>query len=199
MKAMNDEKNKNIKGDFKITEFIVFIVRMASEWLTSFFKDCITKNENAKYTPPINPKLIIATSSSHTSRDIILKSILKSTHHSTNKKPTNLELIHRNEGMIIQVIYFLLNIMIRIFPIVGLLLLIPMIAMQLTDEVNWSFFDFLIMGIMLSITGLALGIIIKKIKYHKYRNIFIAIIIMIFVLIWAELGVGLFGTPFAGS
>ena len=53
------------------------------------------------------------------------------------------------------------------------------------------------MGIMLSITGLALGIIIKKIKYHKYRNIFIAIIIMIFVLIWAELGVGLFGTPFA--
>ena len=62
-----------------------------------------------------------------------------------------------------------------------------MIAMQLTDEVNWSFFDFLIMGIMLSITGLALGIIIKKIKYHKYRNIFIAIIIMIFLLIWAEL------------
>ena len=110
-----------------------------------------------------------------------------------------MELIHRNEGMIIQVIYFLLNIMIRIFPIIGLLLLIPMIAMQLTDEVNWSFFDFLIMGIMLSITGLALGIIIKKIKYHKYRNIFIAIILMIFLLIWAELGVGLFGTPFAGN
>tara|TARA_X000000950_G_scaffold268789_1_gene346707 strand:+ start:1988 stop:2146 length:159 start_codon:yes stop_codon:yes gene_type:complete len=52
---------------------------------------------------------------------------------------------------------------------------------------------------MLSIIGLALGIIIKKIKYYKYRNIFIAIIIMIFLLIWAELGVGLFGTPFAGN
>ena len=116
-----------------------------------------------------------------------------------SKNPTNLELIHIINGMIIHMLYFLLNIMIRIFPIVGLLLLIPMIAMQLTDEVNWSFFDFIIMGIMLSITGLALGIIIKKIKYHKYRNIFIAIIIMIFVLIWAELGVGLFGTPFAGS
>ena len=115
------------------------------------------------------------------------------------KNPTNVELIYRNESMRIQMLYFLLNMMIKIFPIVGLLLLIPMIAMQLTDEVNWSFFDFLIMGIMLSITGLALGIIIKKIKYHKYRNIFIAIIIMIFVLIWAELGVGLFGTPFAGS
>ena len=107
--------------------------------------------------------------------------------------------MYKNEGMKIQMLYFLLSMMNKIFPIVGFLLLIPMIAMQLTDEVNWSFFDFLIMGIMLSITGLALGIIIKKIKYHKYRNIFIAIIIMIFVLIWAELGVGLFGTPFAGS
>ena len=105
----------------------------------------------------------------------------------------------RNEGMIRQMLYFLLNIMIRILQIVGLLLLIPMIAMQLTDEVNWSFFDFIIMGIMLSITGLALGIIIKKVKYHNYRNIFIAIIIIIFLFIWAELGVGLFGTPFAGN
>ena len=96
-------------------------------------------------------------------------------------------------------VYFLFNMMIKILPIVGLLLSIPLIAMQLTDEVNWSFFDFIIMAIMLSITGLALGIIIKKIKYHKYRNIFIAIIIMIFLLIWAELGVGLFGTPFAGN
>ena len=96
-------------------------------------------------------------------------------------------------------VYFLFNMMIKILPIVGLLLSIPLIVMQLTDEVNWSFFDFIIMGIMLSITGLALGIITKKIKYYKYRNIFIAIIIMIFLLIWAELGVGLFGTPFAGN
>ena len=43
--------------------------------------------------------------------------------------------------------------MIIIFPIVGLLLLIPMIAMHFY-QVNWSFFDFLIMGIM-PITGLA--------------------------------------------
>ena len=48
MKAMNDDrKNKNIKGDFRMTMFIEFIVRMASEWLT-LFKDCITKKENAK-------------------------------------------------------------------------------------------------------------------------------------------------------
>tara|TARA_Y100001970_G_C13685504_1_gene579779 strand:+ start:180 stop:512 length:333 start_codon:yes stop_codon:yes gene_type:complete len=109
------------------------------------------------------------------------------------------ELIYRNEGMGIQMLYFLLKMIIKILPMVGLLLLIPIIAMLLTDEVNWSFFDFVIMGVMLSITGLAIGIIIKKIKYYKYRNIFITIIVMIFLLTWAELGVGLFGTPFAGD
>ena len=81
---MNDEKkNNNIKGDFKITLLITFIVLIASEALV-FFKDCITKNENAKYTPPINPKLIIATLSSHKSINIKLKSILKYIHHTTN-------------------------------------------------------------------------------------------------------------------
>ena len=96
-------------------------------------------------------------------------------------------------------LYLILNMMIKILSVVGLLLLIPMIAMQLRDEVNLSFFDFIIMGVMLSITSLTIGIIIKKINYFKYRNIFITMIVMIFFLIWAELEVGLFGTPFSGD
>ena len=88
---------------------------------------------------------------------------------------------------------------IRIFYIVGLLLLIPLIAMQLTNEVNWSFFDFIIMGGMLTITGLLIGRILKQFKPSKNRILLIAIIIVIFLLIWAELGVGIFGTRFAGD
>ncbi len=110
-----------------------------------------------------------------------------------------MELIYRNESMRKYAIYLVFDVMIKILPIVGFLLLIPLIAMQLTDEVNWSFFDFVIMGVMLFITALAIGIIIKMIKYSKYRNIFITMIVMIFLLIWVELGVGLFGTPFAGD
>ena len=94
-------------------------------------------------------------------------------------------------------IYF--NMMIKILPIVVLLLSIPLIAMQLTDEVNWSFFDFIIMGALLTITGLMIGIVLKKVKYYKYREVFIVIIVMMFLLIWAELAVRLFGTPFAGD
>ena len=71
--------------------------------------------------------------------------------------------------------------------------------MQLTDKFNWSFFDFIIVGVMLSITGIAIGFVIKKIKNYKNRNVFIIIILMIFFSIWAELGVGIFGTKLAGD
>ena len=54
--------------------------------------------------------------------------------------------------------------------------------MQLTDKFNWSFFDFIIVGVMISITGIAIGFVIKKIKNYKNRNVFIIIILMIFFL-----------------
>ena len=96
-------------------------------------------------------------------------------------------------------LYFLFNMMIRILYMVGLLLLIPLIAMQLTNEVNWSLFDFIIMGAMLTITGLLGEIIFKKVKKYKHRMAFYVVVAIIFQLIWAELAVGIFGTPFAGS
>ena len=88
---------------------------------------------------------------------------------------------------------------VRIFYIAGLLLLIPLIAMQFTNEVNWSLFDFIIMGAMLTIAVLLIGITLTKFKASKNRILLIAIIIAIFFLIWAELGVGIFGTIFAGN
>jgi len=89
--------------------------------------------------------------------------------------------------------------MIRILYIVGTILLIPLIAMQLTNEVNWSLFDFIIMGAMLTITGLLGEIIFKKVKKYKHRVAFYVVVAIIFLLIWAELAVGIFGTPFSGS
>ena len=89
--------------------------------------------------------------------------------------------------------------MIRILYIVGTILLIPLIAMQLTNEVNWSLFDFIIMGAMLTITGLLGEIIFKKVKKYNHRVALYVVVAIIFLLIWAELAVGIFGTPFAGS
>jgi uncharacterized protein YybS (DUF2232 family) len=82
---------------------------------------------------------------------------------------------------------------------VALLLLIPLVAMQFTNEVDWSLSDFVIMGILLLGTGLICEFVMRKVKKTEKRIAVIAIILVVFFLIWAELAVGIFGTPFAGS
>jgi hypothetical protein len=82
---------------------------------------------------------------------------------------------------------------------VGLLLLIPLIAMQFSNQVNWSLFDFAVMGTLLLGTGLLCELVLRKIKNLKHRLIICGIILIAFFFIWAELAVGIFGTPFAGS
>ena len=82
---------------------------------------------------------------------------------------------------------------------VALILCIPLVAMQFTNEVDWNWFDFLVMGILLLGTGLLCEFIMRKVKGLQNRLIVIVVILAVFFLIWAELAVGIFGTPFAGS
>ena len=89
--------------------------------------------------------------------------------------------------------------LIGIVLIVGLLLLIPFIAMQFTNEVKWDSRDFVIMGVLLLGTGLMCEFVMRKVKKTQHRVLLIAAILLALFLIWAELAVGIFGTPFAGS
>ncbi|MDX1941917.1 MAG: hypothetical protein SFU99_15250, partial [Saprospiraceae bacterium] len=77
--------------------------------------------------------------------------------------------------------------LIGIMLTVAILLLIPFIAMQFTDEVNWTLADFVIMGILLLGTGLACELVLRNIKNFERRFIIIAVILGVFFLIWAEL------------
>jgi hypothetical protein len=79
------------------------------------------------------------------------------------------------------------------------LLLIPFIAMQLGDQVNWTASDFLIMGGLLIGLGLMIDLIIRKVKTKNARIYLVIGILVLFLLVWAELAVGIFGTPFSGS
>lgn len=79
------------------------------------------------------------------------------------------------------------------------ILLIPLIAMQFTTEVDWSGADFLIMGLLLLGTGLMCELVMRKVKKREHRFLLIAVILAALFLIWAELAVGILGTPFAGS
>jgi len=86
-----------------------------------------------------------------------------------------------------------------ILAIVAALLSIPFIAMQFTDEVSWTIFDFLVMAILLLSTGLLFELAMRKITKNSHRIAAYIVILVAFLLIWAELAVGIFGTPFAGS
>lgn len=79
------------------------------------------------------------------------------------------------------------------------LLLIPLVAMLFTNEVNWSLFDFIVMGALLFGTGLACEFVLRKVRSTTARVLICAVVLIAFFLTWAELAVGIFGTSFAGS
>lgn len=64
---------------------------------------------------------------------------------------------------------------------------------------NWKLSDFLIMGLLLFSTGLSCEIVLRSVKSFKKRVVIFVVILFALLLIWAELAVGIFGTPFAGS
>lgn len=79
------------------------------------------------------------------------------------------------------------------------ILLIPLVAMLFTEEVNWTLSDFVVAGVLLFGTGFLCELVLRKVTKWNYRIGFIAVILFVLFLIWVELAVGIFGTPFAGS
>ena len=81
----------------------------------------------------------------------------------------------------------------------ALLLLLPALAMQLTPEVSWTAPDFAIMGTLLAAVGIGVEAAIRFLRTWTSRAIAIAAVFVMFMAVWVELAVGIFGTPFAGS
>lgn len=71
--------------------------------------------------------------------------------------------------------------------------------MQFTNEVAWSVIDFVVAGILLLGTGLAIEFVLRKVKNINHRIIICILILLALLLLWLELAVGLFGTPIAGN
>ena len=79
------------------------------------------------------------------------------------------------------------------------ILLVPLVAMQLTHEVNWTVGDFAVAGVLLMGTGLLFDLAARKIRTRRARLMSIGAIAFGFLFVWAELAVGIVGSPFAGS
>jgi len=79
-----------------------------------------------------------------------------------------------------------------------LVLLLPLIGVILFD-LDWNIFDFLIMGLLILFFIIAINLILNHLNSSKLRLILVLMLVILFLLIWAELAVGVFGTPFAGT
>ncbi|KQC32395.1 hypothetical protein AAU57_02915 [Nonlabens sp. YIK11] len=89
--------------------------------------------------------------------------------------------------------------LLRALLAVTIVLSIPLIAMQFTAEVNWSLFDFVVMGLMVFCLVIVLEFIRSRWRNKKQLIPFIILALAAFLLLWAELSVGIFGSPIAGS
>lgn len=82
--------------------------------------------------------------------------------------------------------------------VVALILMVPLVAMQFTDEVIWTPIDFTVAGVLLFSVGMAAHIIYRNVG-RPYRPAALFALAVVFFFVWAELAVGVFGSPFAGS
>ncbi|NNF33787.1 MAG: hypothetical protein HKN68_06745 [Saprospiraceae bacterium] len=77
--------------------------------------------------------------------------------------------------------------------VIASLLLIPLVAMQFTDEVKWDFSDFVIMGLVLTFIAGAYELIVRKSQKTNYKIAFGVGLLGAFLLFWVNGAVGIIG------
>jgi len=82
----------------------------------------------------------------------------------------------------------------RLFVIVTALLLLPLIAMQFSDEVNWNLVDFVVAGFLLAGIGILYELAARKTSNIEYRAAVGLALAGGLLLIWINLAVGIIGT-----
>lgn len=82
------------------------------------------------------------------------------------------------------------NSLVRVGIITAAILMIPLVAMQFSQEAQWGAFDFVAMGVVLFVMGTAFELLIRKFPKHK---VLVGIGVLLLTLyIWAEMAVGIF-------
>ena len=79
--------------------------------------------------------------------------------------------------------------------VAAFILLLPLLAMQMTDEMVWSMADFATAGVLLAGAGLTFGIGVRVARNATHRATIGLALVAALLLVWAELAVGVFGIP----
>lgn len=96
-----------------------------------------------------------------------------------NQDPTQLSALHRS---------------FRVAFISALFMLIPFTASLLSDEMDWSLFDYILIWTLLFLTGLTYSFITRNSKDAVYRLAVGLAVVSGLMLTWANVAVGLIGS-----
>lgn len=80
-----------------------------------------------------------------------------------------------------------------VLAVTALLLLVPAVAMHVTDEVRWGPMDFAVAGGLLLTTGSAMVAAARVTRPGLRRRVLVGAMAAALLVVWAELAVGLFG------
>ena len=64
---------------------------------------------------------------------------------------------------------------------------------------DWSFLDFFIMSFLIFACLFSMRIAYNKFDQHKKRPLWIILIFILFLMLWAEMAFGIFNSPIAGD
>lgn len=81
--------------------------------------------------------------------------------------------------------------LVRVVLVTALILLLPLIAMRFTDEVNWNLADFAVAGVLLISAGLTFVWLASKTDNIKYRIAAGVAVLAALLLVWINLAVGI--------
>lgn len=85
--------------------------------------------------------------------------------------------------------------MTRIVIGTALVLMVPLVAMQFTTEVDWDIADFVVIGTLLIGTGFLYELIARNMSNATHRAVIAIVLVLAMLLIWADLAVGIFNIP----
>jgi hypothetical protein len=83
---------------------------------------------------------------------------------------------------------------VRVALATALILLLPFLAMQFTDEVVWNLADFAVAGVLLFGAGLTYALLARKAGNIAYRAAVGVAVAAALVLVWMNLAVGIIGS-----
>ncbi len=88
---------------------------------------------------------------------------------------------------------------VALWAVVPALLALPAVGMLFSTEVNWSGSDFTVAALLLGSTALLADRVLHGTRTQWTKALLLAALLAALLLVWVELAVGVFGTPFAGS